>query len=751
MNIWKFASRWSETGEWGSTILDIFVKNGIAFIYPDGHDLSGIQIGDLIAISDGHKIVAIGQATTRAQKVRDMPGVSLSEADKRKLAGCYEAIEGVRLYLPSAAILKLDGIISYAHTGRFCNVSSPEVIAALKNAWETAQQTESNADFDIQAQRRTLEELLQDSLTRLYMIPVFQRPYAWGEPELERFLSDLISSYQKGKRMFIGTMQLSAKRCLSPRGEFYQEVIDGQQRLTTCALILKALRLMEPENTELAELCRDFSWIESKVNSGQQQERLDAALHSETADTPSEGGINRYLDNCAYIKRYISDTAAAKESQGGEETTTRLFTVDSFFRHMVKDLLFVVIETEAGLSQTIEIFNIINTTGLDLNGGDLFKVRVFEYLTDRCGKPVDCFEDISRLYEKIDSNTNELRKNYTNIHEILGVYQKIIVGRYKMGVGAALFAAETFYERFFDSLLGLKKWEHFSRVHAMGSSATEPLIELQEIEKLIRIRHDFEIRWDGKGTTTFDFNTLLAFYLIDWSRYSRYWWLFLVVELRYPEAPDSEKCAFIQELARLFVVFSLIKGKQVAEIHAFVAALTEDLITEAGGERGTPTKLSTLIQKIQDRTLANKPTFCNVIQGDLASYALPKNLICRLLESLETTNTDMLPSIFTGGYDIEHIQSYNHKDPTQRDNIWKAWGSLISSMGNLMLLESSSNRSISNNAFSVKQPTYRESKFAIAKRIGSMQIADWCTDSAKRKLKKDSQRLCEYLFTQQIR
>ena len=61
----------------------------------------------------------------------------------------------------------------------------------------------------------------------------------------------------------------------------------------------------------------------------------------------------------------------------------------------------VVVETVAGLSKTIKIFNTINTAGLDLNGDDLFKVRFYEYLRDTNKYGEDAFEKISNIYKTI--------------------------------------------------------------------------------------------------------------------------------------------------------------------------------------------------------------------------------------------------------------------------------------------------------------------------------------------------------------
>lgn len=748
MNIWKIASRWSDTGQRDSSILDVFVKNGIAFIHPEDHNLEGIEIGDLIAISDGRVIVAVAEATTRARKIRNFSSVRLSEADLSKIDYCHNEIEGVRIHLPREAILGSEKGIHYPHIGRFCNIGSSEVASAVRTAWKQAEKTENEADFDIKAQARTFNDLLADKKTRLYMIPIFQRPYDWGETELEQFLEDLLSSYRKNKRMFIGTMQLSAKRCLSPRGEFFQEVIDGQQRITTCALILKVLSLMNPENAGLRDFCRDFTWIESRVNSGQQQKRLDDALRAHSVDNPSEGGINRYLDNCHYILRFLSDRNATEPTEQSEEEPLRRFSVDAFFRHMVNELRFVVIETLAGLSETIRIFNIINTTGLDLNGGDLFKIRAFEYLTDCRGESPECFDEISSLYEHIDRNAQELQKKYTGIQEILGVYQKILSGRNRLPVDAVRLARETFYERFFDSVLGLKNWENFKHIREVEKNASEPLIRLSEIEKLIQIRHDFEkIHWNHPETS-FDVETRLAFYLIEWSRYSGYWTLFLVVEFCYPDASNLEKWIFVQALAKLFVVFSIIYGKQVYEIHGFMTELTEEMVSPSPNEPLEMRSLAQITEKIKKRTEANRESFKKCIQGDLANYRLPKDLICRLLEALESRDSKKLYNIFIYGYDIEHIQSYHHEDPEKRDQTWQEWGSLLNSIGNLMLLQTSVNRSIGNKPFTEKKKVYKKSIFAIAQKIGNRPESDWNQELAQEKLDRDSEELSNYLFNE---
>ena len=76
-----------------------------------------------------------------------------------------------------------------------------------------------------------------------YVIPIYQRPYSWTDEQVRKFLSDIFSSYWGNEGniveepMFIGTMQLSEKN-----GNNEQDIIDGQQRLTTFLVLLKILK-----------------------------------------------------------------------------------------------------------------------------------------------------------------------------------------------------------------------------------------------------------------------------------------------------------------------------------------------------------------------------------------------------------------------------------------------------------------------------------------------------------------------------
>jgi len=73
-----------------------------------------------------------------------------------------------------------------------------------------------------------------------YRIPIFQRRYAWGPEQWNLLLADTLTSLKTGKEHSlrrVNVLQLDRSQAVPKT-----LVIDGQQRLTTCTLLLAAIR-----------------------------------------------------------------------------------------------------------------------------------------------------------------------------------------------------------------------------------------------------------------------------------------------------------------------------------------------------------------------------------------------------------------------------------------------------------------------------------------------------------------------------
>lgn len=85
---------------------------------------------------------------------------------------------------------------------------------------------------------------LESQEAKTYMIPVYQRNYAWEEDEITALMKDVYDSFRKNPKntYYIGTL------VTYKRGDCEYEVIDGQQRLTTIYIILKAFGIKSLRN-----------------------------------------------------------------------------------------------------------------------------------------------------------------------------------------------------------------------------------------------------------------------------------------------------------------------------------------------------------------------------------------------------------------------------------------------------------------------------------------------------------------------
>ena len=71
-----------------------------------------------------------------------------------------------------------------------------------------------------------------------YVIPSYQRPYAWTVDQTSELFDDLYDFYfrEKEDTYFLGSIVL-----IKEEGKPYSEIIDGQQRLTTLTILLASI------------------------------------------------------------------------------------------------------------------------------------------------------------------------------------------------------------------------------------------------------------------------------------------------------------------------------------------------------------------------------------------------------------------------------------------------------------------------------------------------------------------------------
>ena len=113
------------------------------------------------------------------------------------------------------------------------------------------------------------------TLTELYnleklKIPEYQRPYKWTEKNVNNLIDDIISNKNKSEYR-LGTLVLHQKQ----KNDDY-EIVDGQQRIITIALILFALN---KNKEELLRYWENLNKLFEKKNVNKKKKVVDIYIN----------------------------------------------------------------------------------------------------------------------------------------------------------------------------------------------------------------------------------------------------------------------------------------------------------------------------------------------------------------------------------------------------------------------------------------------------------------------------------------
>ncbi|WP_208366919.1 DUF262 domain-containing protein [Helicobacter pylori] len=197
----------------------------------------------------------------------------------------------------------------------------------------------------------------------IFSIPVYQRNYTWEEENCEKLLQDIVSISQNKKTHFMGSITyilhlIDDEKSLRKLQEFV--IIDGQQRITTIMLLLKAIETKIPNEGIKKE-------IDGLLNlSGQKlrlkpiksdKEAFDLVMQNRSHEIQGASHIrNNYKFFTKELDNYISKGYRIEEIYG------------AFLR-----LKIVAIGLELGEDDPQVVFESINATGVQLKGLDLIR------------------------------------------------------------------------------------------------------------------------------------------------------------------------------------------------------------------------------------------------------------------------------------------------------------------------------------------------------------------------------------------
>ena len=192
----------------------------------------------------------------------------------------------------------------------------------------------------------------------LYKIPIYQRNYAWEREEIRALINDVYDSMTKSV-YYIGTL------VTYKRDENIYEVIDGQQRLTTIYIILKALGI-ETIGNHLTYSARKIS-----------------ATTIEKMPKFSEEKDQGIVDGFNYAKEALKDIVGEKKAD--------METFLDFFLNKVH-IIHYRVPKDVDLNH---YFEVMNSRGEQLEKHEIIKAKLSNQLTG----DDDAMQKFSRIWE----------------------------------------------------------------------------------------------------------------------------------------------------------------------------------------------------------------------------------------------------------------------------------------------------------------------------------------------------------------
>jgi len=223
-------------------------------------------------------------------------------------------------------------------------------------------------------EKKTLSNILEG---KIFQIPDYQRGYAWEEKQWKDFVQDIdaliddkIISHYTGTIVIYQPSEKPTENYGTKRLEIV-DVVDGQQRLTTCSLylsiIIKELIKISQEdfNAEIPIYLYSGSKSKLRLNNDTADFYLDLISKGVSNIEANSVHQKRIYDAYCFLKKHIEEQLA-KRVDKGEDYLRDLF--DAIIRKLNFSFYPIEVESEIGMT-----FELMNSRGKNLSSMELLK------------------------------------------------------------------------------------------------------------------------------------------------------------------------------------------------------------------------------------------------------------------------------------------------------------------------------------------------------------------------------------------
>lgn len=232
---------------------------------------------------------------------------------------------------------------------------------------------------------------IKDIFEQWYRIPEYQRPYVWGKDEVLDLLDDI--SYAAvntpNNDYFLGSFVYQHKKAGGDQEFVENDLLDGQQRITTIFLLFAVVRDLET-NKKRKENCQKYIYQEEdKDTNTPERIRLLYKIRPEVEKFIDEyvKTENSIIEKWEDIKRIANEgkDVSIKNMANAIINIKNFFeeknNIDTVFPYLLQYVLMIYVYSEQ-LEDAFRLFTILNDRGVKLRNSDILKAQNLQHVPD---------------------------------------------------------------------------------------------------------------------------------------------------------------------------------------------------------------------------------------------------------------------------------------------------------------------------------------------------------------------------------
>lgn len=559
---------------------------------------------------------------------------------------------------------------------------------------------------ELHVSKKSIGKLLSEMQNRKFVIPDFQRPYKWDVEKCETLWNDIenftTTDAKTGSDYFLGTIVSYIN------DDRNQEIIDGQQRITSFFLMLRAffgkLETMSEDDdvvglkNQLAPCIWDINPISQKV-SDKKQIHIESLVATEEdnetfhniLETGSyqEDATDNYSLNYRFFEKQCNAYATANPMQWKQLCITILQKC-------------IILPIECDTPETaLTIFSTLNDRGLPLADSDIFKAQIYRNLDDNKRKEfTNTWKELMHICKQSSISVDDIFRYYTHVLRANNNDKTKEVGLRK-------FYAENKYSRLKDEniiieIMALANFWHYINSGIKPESEVEYTIS-NETRKYIHCLSCYPNEFWKYATSVFFLKNL------------------------HSETFDADFCKMLKKLiAFLFVKFIEQPSVNAIKDDIYSACISLQKYNE-----------------LQFKDTLNEELLNQQIDGH-SSSKISRALL--LLDAyLNTNQKDLILEKF----EIEHIFPKKWQDTNYSG--WNIDDAVLylDRLGNKIVFEKKLNIQAGNGYFGAKKQKYSLSKIACILDLSKYDKNDWIKADIEERETKIKNRLIAF-FREQL-